>query len=146
MIFFRLLAFIFFTSPLFAQPKEIKDFENSFCKEYWKAGDINLDFDKRANLMSKFLSKTGKFIKTHPETINFPLKKMDECITISTSEDKLLRVYSINVQTGGSAQIFSTIIQLKSNNKVLRTTPAKIITPTFIMILIALNLEKQTTT
>lgn len=119
---FRLLTFVFIAQKLFAQPKEIKDFENNFCKEYWKAGDINLDFEKRELLMEKFSEKTKNFIKKRPQTLNFPFKKID-CISINTSKNGILRVYSWDIQMGGTAHAFNTLFQYKSNGKVYTDSP-----------------------
>ena len=120
---FHLLILLFVAPTLFAQPKQIKDFENNFCKEYWKASDINLDFEKRELQMEKFSEKVENFIKKNPQILNFPLKKIDECISINTSKNRILRVYSWDIQMGGTAHAFNTLFQYKSNGKVYTASP-----------------------
>jgi hypothetical protein len=80
------------------------------------------DEDKLATAQKNFENKLVKYTKT-PSTLNYRFSELDEHVSIATSADGKFRIYSWDLQNGGTMHNFARLYQyLSSEGKVYSKT------------------------
>ncbi len=124
-IFCILFCFVRITS--FGQVKNIASQEINLKKLYEKAISTSDDKnDLNDSLFTKFGSEFTRFIENNPGTLEYTFKAIAEILTISTSDDNNLRIYSWDDGTGGTMRFYNQIIQFKSGGKVHTFIPKRL--------------------
>ena len=124
----KLIIIILLLSPviIFSQDKKSDETELlSHLKKikYWK---YEADYKVYPHIQDSLESESALFqrmfydyINTRPETINNDFKELlSEGLMISNSDDKMLRIYSWNTETGGTMHFYDNIYQYKSGDKI----------------------------
>jgi len=113
-----LLCSVFATSAAAAAPSAA-DLELSKCLDKitkLKQSDQG-DNDDKVVAANAALMKYLKSICTKPELINDPLKKADAAgLSIKTSDDKKVRYYSWDTETGGTMHFFDALVVWDAGN------------------------------
>lgn len=117
-----------FSSTLFAQtPKQIeKDLLQLFKKiDYWRdhAYDTTINVDVKytslKNANTDFAKKLKLYAEKYPDIAAYPFKSLTKnyyYLNISTSSDKMFRIYSWNTWTGGEGHFYENVITYKSSS------------------------------
>lgn len=71
-------------------------------------------------LVGEYIDYAKQVIKNHPESMTHPFRQLvgDRALETATSEDKKLRFYSFNKETGGTMQFYDTVYQTNENGTV----------------------------
>ena len=108
------------------QEQELALLKNFKRADYWfqkihENSKVNA-FDSLDKENNSFKKKLLKLTKSNPLSIDYPFSKL-EGVTIVTSPDKKFRIYSWDLQTGGSMHFYDNIFQYKDKNKVFADSP-----------------------
>lgn len=111
--------------------QSIKQIETELVKRIKQLGEYssyggNYDEEKLANAQAAFEADLLKFTKNR-STLDYKFSELDEHISIATSEDGKFRVYSWDLQDGGTMHRFARVYQyLAADGTVYsRTDPAE---------------------
>lgn len=82
----------------------------------WSNDGINAD----VRLVGEYIDYIKQVIKNHPKSMTHPFRQLvgDRAMETATSEDKKLRFYSFNKETGGTMQFYDTVYQTNENGTV----------------------------
>ena len=111
-------------SPFFSLSQEIKEIEilliQSYSKiNFWSMPDRDPSGDSLIQANDKFEKLLLKYTSTNNETLTYPFKTLrDSGISILTSKDGKLRIYSWNTFTGGTMQFYRNVFQFKGSKSI----------------------------
>lgn len=102
----------------YCQKNNLEEFQKQVNVKFKEVSDNAYDasFEKK---YEDYYTYFKKGLESHPETINYPFKFNN--IFINQSKDNNVRVYSWMIQSGYLGRDYNSIIQFKSENKVLVT-------------------------
>ncbi|MDD2368891.1 MAG: hypothetical protein PHQ90_06275 [Sulfuricurvum sp.] len=81
------------------------------------------DSDSIEDVSEQLSQEIIDLISSNPETLEYDFKKLVNTLKIITSDDKKLRFYSWDTQTGGSMHFYKNIIQYQTENGVQTHVP-----------------------
>jgi hypothetical protein len=101
-------------APVFAQtPQQI---EADLLKSIKK---IDPAFEDNTNANDLFAKKLYNYIANNPATLGYPFAALiRQHVDIHTSDDSLLRIYSWDTWTGGTAHFFESVFQYQDGGKI----------------------------
>lgn len=117
-IIFATLVLLCFAFPSFAQsPQQMEQDLVKSLEEVSKNGTYagNYDEEKLGTAQENFKNKLLKYTKT-PSTLKYPFNKLQKQMKIATSPDGKFRVYSWDLEDGGTMHDFDSIYQYQSGD------------------------------
>ncbi len=84
---------------------------------------VSNDSDSIDNISTLLSQEIIDLISSNPETLEYDFKKLSNTLKIITSDDKKLRFYSWDTQSGGSMHFYKNIIQYQTENGVQTQVP-----------------------
>ncbi|MBS1577709.1 MAG: hypothetical protein JST09_20590 [Bacteroidetes bacterium] len=113
------------SSSCFSQEKDLNTEEKRLLKIYSHL--VSMPYgsgsDSLNNSSDEFSKEIRKFIEHNPSTLIYDFPLLSGALTVTTSKDGRLRIYSWDTWTGGTMHFFNQIYQYKDNDKVFTNTP-----------------------
>jgi hypothetical protein len=119
-------------SKAFTQPIDMTTQEDKYVKLYAKIESFasrNYNSDSISFYSDRFEAEFTSFIVNNPTSLNYSFKNLNDnhFCHIITSSDGNFRIYSWDTRTGGTAAIFRTFYQWRSNGKIFTKVPTNIL-------------------
>lgn len=116
-VFLSLILTLFFSADLYAQDKEVIQEKILFYLSETKRLKYSLDDYDSLDWTNAQLMSYLRDISKNPATLQYSFDDMAlQGMNIVTSEDKKLRIYSWDTETGGTMRFFNELIQYRTSN------------------------------
>ncbi len=115
-----ILIFLFFSTDLFSQKLTNEQIENHLVKLYEKIlsfpyGGMRHTYDSIKYYDRLFQEKLAYYTSHFPSSLSYPFNQLDQnnYISIATSKDGKLRIYSWDTWDGGTMHSTMNLLQFK---------------------------------
>jgi hypothetical protein len=122
---FQILCFVLFSVVAFGQSVSLQKIEKDLARIAAKiSSNYRVQDDTLEVYSTLFDKKINQYIKENPETLHYPFKILVDSnfCDVTTSSDKLFRIYSWDTWMGGTMHQFKNIYQYQSGEKIVSET------------------------